>query len=342
MDFIQKSKIRVTLTFVMLTLVLIASFILCIAMGSVRIGAREVVHTLLEGAGGDSTYNTIIWSIRFPRAIASIIGGCSLAAAGLLLQIFFKNPIVEPYVLGVSSGATLFVALVMLGGFSLGITSMSSFAMFLGAFCGSLVVMVIVILFASRVKNVVTLLVIGMMTGYICSGVTSILTVFADKEKIKGFSIWTMGSFGGFTWEQVKVLCIIAIPALLLSMFLVKPLNAFLLGEEYAKSMGINIKLFRISVVTIASLLAAAVTAFAGPVGFIGLAVPQIARLTFRTADNKILVPGTMLLGGIVTCLCDLISRTVLSPMELPISSITAFIGAPVVIVLILRRKTTL
>ncbi|WP_392486531.1 FecCD family ABC transporter permease [Haloimpatiens sp. FM7315] len=342
MNFIQKSKFRTKVTFILLTITIIVAFLFCIALGSVKIGLKEVIDILFEGVNGNSVNSTIIWDIRFPRAVASVIGGCALACAGLLLQIFFKNPIVEPYVLGVSSGATLCVALIMLGGFSLGFTSMSAFSMFIAAFCGALIVMVIVIIFASKVKNVVTLLVIGLMTGYICSGVTKILTIFADKEKIKGFAIWTMGSFGGFTWDQVKVLCIIGLPTLFLSLFLVKPLNAFLLGEEYARSMGVNIKFFRIAIVFIASLLAAVVTAFAGPIGFIGLAGPQISRLLFKTADNKILVPGTIFLGGIISCLCDLICRTVLAPMELPISSITAFIGAPIVIILILRRKTSL
>lgn len=342
MDFIKKSKLRVRITFMVLIIALIVAFLFCIGLGSVRIGISEVVEILFNRNTISNTHSAIIWNIRFPRALAAVIGGCSLATAGLLLQIFFKNPIVEPYVLGISSGATLAVALIMLGGFSLGFNSISAFSMFFAAFCGSLIVMAIVIIFARKVKNVVTLLVIGLMTGYICSGVTNILTVFADKEKIQGFTIWTMGSFSGFTWDQVKVLCVIGVPTLILSLFLVKPLNAFLLGEEYAKSMGVNIKFFRVAIVTIASLLAAGVTAFAGPIGFIGLAVPQIARLVFKTADNKILVPGTILLGGIVSCLCDLISRTILSPMELPISSITAFIGAPIVIILILRRKTSL
>lgn len=342
MDFIKKSKLRVRITFILLIITLVVAFLFCIGFGSVKIGIKEVVEILFNKNNIDNTYSTIIWNIRFPRALAAVLGGCALATAGLLLQIFFKNPIVEPYVLGISSGSTLAVALIMLGGFSLGFKSISALTMFLAAFCGSLIVMVIVIIFARKVKSVVTLLVIGLMTGYICSGVTNILTVFADKEKIQGFTIWTMGSYSGFTWEQVRVLCIIAIPTLILSLFLVKPLNAFLLGEEYAKSMGVNIKFFRVSIVTIASLLAAGVTAFAGPIGFIGLAVPQISRLVFRTSDNKILVPGTILLGGIVSSLCDLISRTILSPMELPISSITAFIGAPIVITLILRRKTSL
>lgn len=342
MDFLRKSKVRYTIVFVILACLLFLTLALCVGFGSVKIGLREILDILFNKEATVNPFYDIVWNIRFPRAVATIIGGCSLAASGLLLQIFFKNPIVEPYVLGVSSGASLFVGVIMLGGVTLGFETVSPFMLVLGAFLGSLIVMAIVILFAGKVKNVVTLLVIGMMVGYLCSGVTSVLTAFADKEKLQGFTMWRMGTFSAFTWNQVKVLMIIGIPVILLSMCIVKPLNAFLLGEEYAKSMGVNIKGFRIAIVAISSILAAVVTAFAGPVAFIGLAVPQISRLLFKTTDNKVLLPGTIMLGGIVTSICDLIARTIVSPVELPISAVTSFVGAPIVIFLVLKRRASL
>lgn len=340
MDFLEKSKIRNIILFTTIITILIVTFVMCIRLGSVNMTTNDVIDVIFNrGNSQNNVYYNIIWNIRFPRTLAAIIGGASLAVAGLLLQIFFKNPIVEPYVLGVSSGATLMVALIMLGGFSLGFNRISPLSIFIAALGGSVAVMIVVIIFASKVKSVVTLLVIGLMTGYICSGVTKVLTVFADKERLQGFTIWTMGSFSGFTWDQVKILMIIGVPVLFLTFFMVKPLNAFLLGEEYAKSMGLNLKFFRISIVALASILAAVVTAFSGPVGFIGLAVPQVSRLIFKSVDNRILVPGVILLGGIVTALCDLVARTALSPVELPISAITSFIGAPLVIGLLLKRR---
>ncbi|GAA0126725.1 iron ABC transporter permease [Clostridium sp. CTA-19] len=342
MEFIKKSRVKYTIIFSVLILALFFTLTFCICFGSVKIGALNVSNILFNKDIIEDPFYDIVWNIRFPRALATVIGGSALACSGLLLQIFFKNPIVEPYVLGVSSGASLAVGIIMLGGLSFGFESISPFMLVAAAFIGSLIVMCIVIIFAGKVKSVVTLLVIGMMFGYLCSGVTSVLTAFADKEKLQGFTIWRMGSFSGFTWEQVRALMIIGIPAILLSMIIIKPLNAFLLGEDYAKSMGVKIKNFRIAIVAISSILASVVTAFSGPVAFIGLAVPQISRLIFKTTDNKVLVPGTIILGGIVTSICDLIARTIFAPIELPISAITSFIGAPIVIFLILKRRSTI
>lgn len=338
MDFEQKIRIKNISIFSILVISLLFTFLSCIAFGSVQIEFKEIIEVILKGTKNVEHYK-IIHDIRLPRVIATIIGGAALAVSGLLLQIFFKNPIVEPYVLGVSSGATLAVGLMILGGYKLGFESINAMSIFTAAFIGSLLIMIIVLLFASKVKNITTLLVIGMMTGYACSGVTSFLKAFADKEKLQAFVMWSMGSFSGFTWEKIKILVIIGVAGLLLTIFLIKPLNAFLLGEEYAKSIGINIKFFRISIVFIASILAAVVSAFAGPIGFIGLAVPQISRILFKTSDNTVLIPATIILGCIVTSLCDLVSRTILSPIELPISAITSFIGAPIVIMLLLKRK---
>lgn len=342
MNFLKKAKFRYSILFLVLIALLILTFGFSIGFGSVKIKLHEVFKILLDQNLKGSTNYDIVWDIRFPRALAALLGGSALAVAGILLQIFFKNPIVEPYVLGVSSGSILCVALVMLGGVKLGFETVSPFVLFAAALIGSFSVLLIVILFAGKVKNVVTLLVIGLMVGYICSAVTSVLVAFADKDQLQGFTMWTMGSFSGFTWQSVKVLMCMGIPAILASLFIVKPLNAFLLGEEYAKSMGVKIKTFRVLIVIISGVLASVVTAFAGPVAFIGLAVPHIARLIFKTSDNRILIPGTILMGGIVTSICDLTARTIFSPVELPISAVTSFIGAPIVIFLILKRRTSI
>lgn len=342
MDMIKEAKIRYSLIFTCIIVAFFFVFFFCIGFGSVKIGLSEVMDIVFNGNTDNKIFYKIIWDIRMPRALAALIGGCCLAVAGIFLQVFFRNPIVEPFVLGVSSGAILCVALVILGGVNLGFGALSPTLLFLAAFLGSLAVMAVVILFASKVKNVITLLVIGLMVGYACSSVTSILIAFADKEQLQGFTMWTLGSFSGFTWASVKILLYIGLPALFASLFIVKPLNAFLLGEEYAISMGVNIQIFRMIIVFLASILAAVVTAFAGPVGFIGLAVPHITRLIFKTSDNRMLVPGTILMGGIVTSICDLVARTIFSPVELPISAVTSFIGAPIVIFLILKRRTSL
>lgn len=342
METIDKARSKHIFLLIFLLILSFFVFAFCVGFGSVRIDLKEVIQIIFNRELSNSTNKDIIMDIRLPRAIATLVGGATLALSGLLLQIFFKNPIVEPYILGISSGATLFVALVMLGGFSLGFENPSAYMLVLGAFLGSLLVMMLVVVFAMRVKNIITLLIIGIMVGYICSAVTNILTAFADKEQLYGFIMWTKGSFSGFTWNNVGVLTSIGIPILIASFFTVKPLNAFLMGEEYAKSMGVNIKKFRLIIILIASILTAVTTAFTGPIAFIGLAVPHISRLIFKTSDNRVLIPGTVILGAIVTAFCDLICRTLFAPVELPISAITSFIGAPIVIYLILKRRASL
>lgn len=338
-DKIKSKHIFLLISLLILTFLV---FAFCVGFGSVKIDLKEVIHIIFKKEVVNSTNKDIVMDIRFPRALATLVGGAALALSGLLLQIFFKNPIVEPYVLGISSGSTLFVALIMLGGFTLGVENPSPYMLVLGAFLGALLVMMLVVAFAIKVKDTVTLLIIGIMVGYICSAVTNILIAFADKEQIYGFVMWTKGSFSGFTWNNINVLMIVGIPIIISSFFAVKPLNAFLMGEEYAKSMGVNIKKFRLIIILIASVLTAVVTAFAGPIAFIGLAVPHISRLIFKTSDNRVLIPGTVIIGAIVTSFCDLICRTLFAPTELSISSITSFIGAPIVIYLILKRRASL
>ncbi len=342
LNSIKKRRIRQASIFVIITLILIITFGVCIGVGSVQYTLKDVFATIINRASVDSTMADIIWDIRVPRAIAALFGGAALAVSGIMLQVFFRNPIVEPFVLGISSGAVFMVALVTLGGFTIGFVALSPFVVFIAALIGSAVVMAVVVAFASKVKDIVTLLVIGLMVGYICSAATNLMVAFADKEALQGFMVWTMGSFSGFTWDSVWILILCCVPTITSLAFIMKPLNAFLLGEEYAKSMGVNVVRFRMVLVLIASILTAIVTAFAGPIAFIGLAVPHITRQIFSTSDNRILVPGTVIMGGLVTSICDLIARTLFAPVELPISAVTAFIGAPIVIYLILKRRNSL
>ncbi|TEB10402.1 FecCD family ABC transporter permease [Pelotomaculum propionicicum] len=332
---------KILLLFVLFGLLLILFVILSIVYGSVQIPLQDLVNVLLRH-GENIVYNKVVWDIRFPRALASVLGGAALAVSGLLLQIFFRNPIVDSYVLGVSSGATLIVAVLMLTGFTLGIGTIPSYLLSAGALVGALAVVLLIVAISCKVKQVVTLLVIGLMIGYICSAVSSILVAFAEKENLHNFVLWTLGSFSGFGWDEVIIQAIAGGVLMVIAYLFCKSLNALLLGENYARSMGVNIRILRIFIVLISSALAALVTAFAGPVAFIGLAAPHLARLTLGTSDNKILIPATIILGALITTLCDFLARITFSPVELPISAVSSLIGAPIVIVLLMKRRTSL
>lgn len=337
-DFAQISKQRWTSGFIGLSAALMAVLCANIFLGSVKIDFSQALHIIMSGDDA-STLGTILWRIRIPRALASAMGGAYLAIAGLLLQVYFRNPVVGPYILGISSGATLMVSVVMLTSLQLGLTQIAPYLTTLAAFAGAYGAMMLVLAAAAKIRQGVTLLILGLMIGYLCHAVTSILVAFAEKEQVKGFVLWQLGSFSGFHQSEIYILFFgggaVAFGVYLLS----KPLNAFLLGEEYAASMGVNIRLFRILILLAACALAGMVTGMAGPVAFIGLAVPHMARLVFRTSDNNVLAPGAALLGAVVTGVCDLLARLLFSPVELPISAITAFFGAPIVIGLLLRRR---
>ncbi len=332
---------RNALVFTLLSVLTAALVILNIGVGSIDFSPVDILKTIVSPQQ-DTTMNAIIWKIRIPRAIAAVLGGAYLAVSGLLLQVYFRNPIVGPFILGISSGATVMVSFVMLTTLTVGMTVISPFITTLAAFIGAYGVMMIVVAVAYRVKSGITLLIIGLMMGYLCHAVTSILTALAEKEKIKGFVLWELGSFSGFTWSEISVLIFVGGGVLLLIYLLSKPLNAFLLGETYAASMGVNIRRFRILILLFACALAGMITSVAGPVAFVGLAVPHMARLVFQTSDNRILIPGACLVGALVASLCDFIARMLLSPVELPLSAITAFFGAPIVIGLLMKRRVQL
>ena len=341
-DLAQRSiggRSRKTNAALLLILFLATAVVFClnIAMGAVQSDLLDILRILVSDVNEELTDSLIILRIRLPRALATIGGGMALAISGLLLQAFFNNPIVEPYVLGISSGSSLFMALVTLGGFTFGITRITPMFIFTGAFIGAMLVMMVVIIASRHVKSMVTLLVIGMMAGYICSAGTSVMTVFAEKEKIAGYVIWSMGSFSGFTWQQAGILFAIVLPFSILAFCMSKPLNTLLMGDRYAESMGVRIRLIRRAIILISSVLTAAVTSFAGPVSFIGLAVPHMCRVIFKTADNRVLLPAAAITGALMTGLCDLIARNIIAPVELPLAAITSAIGAPIVVYLLTR-----
>lgn len=305
--------------------------------GSVSIDPREVAQILLSG-GGDSTFSDVIYKIRLPRLLASMILGGALALSGYLLQIFFHNPIAGPFVLGISSGAKLTVALAMI--FLLG-SRVAAGAAFLitAAFFGSMISMGFVLLMARCVRDMSMLIVSGVMIGYICSAVTDLVVTFADDADIVNLHGWSMGTFSGISMESVKVMGIVVGAAALGVLFLAKPINAFRMGEDYAQSVGVDLRMFRMLLILLSSLLSACVTAFAGPVSFVGIAVPFLMKSLLGTNTPHLLIPACFL-GGALSCLiCDMIARTVFSPTELGISTVTAAFGAPVVLYMMVRRK---
>lgn len=296
----------------------------------------DTVSTLL-GKGNEAAMG-IVWKIRVPRALSAFILGGALALSGYLLQTFFRNPIAGPFVLGVSSGAKLVVALVMVAAAS-GYHALSSFSMILAAFAGSLISLGFVLVISKRVQNMAMLVVCGVMIGYICSAITEFIVAFADDSDIVNLHNWSMGTFSGMTMDNVKVILAVTVIALIGTVFLSKPISAYRLGEAYAKNLGVNITLVRVALIVLSGLLSACVAAFAGPVSFVGIAVPHIIRQIFGTSKPIILIPACFLGGSIFCMVCDMIARTVFAPTELSISAVTAIFGAPVVILMMIKRK---
>lgn len=307
-----------------------------IQSGSVQISTAEV-FSILAGKGTGGTDTAIVMQIRFPRMLAALILGGALSLSGYLLQTFFGNPIAGPYVLGISSGAKLVVALVMIGFLSRGIV-ISSAVMIVAAFLGSLAAMGFVLLLSTRVRSMSVLVVCGVMIGYICSAITDIVVTFADDSNIVNLHNWSQGSFSGMTWSSVGIMAIVTAVCFAGSFLLSKPIGAYQLGESYAGSMGVNIKLLRVLLILLSSLLSACVTAFAGPISFVGMAVPHLTRTLLRTGRPLVLIPGCFLFGAVLTLLCDGIARCLFAPTEISISSVTAVIFVPVVIVMLLQN----
>ena len=305
--------------------------------GSSETSLGSVMRILLGDAADETTYH-IVWRIRLPRILASVILGGALSVSGFLLQTFFANPIAGPFVLGISSGAKLTVALAMIFFLQQGLV-MNSAAMVLSAFAGALLSMGFILLLARWVHNMSLLVVGGVMVGYICSAVTDFVVTFADDANIVNLHNWSQGSFSGTSWSNVRDMAVLVLVLLILAFLLSKPIGAYQMGESYARSMGVNVRRFRVELILLSSLLSACVTAFAGPISFVGIAVPHLVKSILKTAKPLVVIPACFL-GGAVFCLfCDLLARTMFAPTELSISSVTAVFGAPVVIAMMISRK---
>lgn len=333
----KKAQIRYTVSFLILAVLLLLLFIWNINAGSVHLSVKEIFDIIVKKTGEQTAYN-IVWQIRLPRVLAAILLGGALSVSGFLLQTFFGNPIAGPFVLGISSGAKLVVSLVMIFLLSKGIAS-SSAVMILAAFAGAMISMGFILLVSRKVKRMSMLVICGVMIGYICSAITDFVVTFADDSNIVNLHNWSMGSFSGTSWGTVQVCTVVVLISLLLAFLMSKPISAYQLGENYAQNMGVNIKAFRVSLILLSSILSATVTAFAGPISFVGIAVPHLIKSLMKTAKPILVIPGCFF-GGAVFCLfCDLIARTVFAPTELSISSVTAVFGAPIVIYMMVRKQ---
>lgn len=331
------SKKRCVVTFAIILILMFALLAANVMLGSVKVAASELVNIILKNES-DSLNYSIIHNIRLPRAISAMILGGGLALSGYLLQTFFSNPIVGPFVLGISSGAKLTVALVMIFLLSRGV-NMSGMGMVASAFLGAMLAMGFVLVISVKVKNMSILVVCGIMTGYICSAITDLVVTFADDSNIVNLHNWSMGSLSGMNWQDVRIMTFIILICLIAAFLMSKPIGAYRLGEAYAKLMGVNITFLRIALILVSSLLAACVTAFAGPISFVGIAVPHLIGSITKTSEPKIMIPGVFLGGAIVTLFCDAIARTIFAPTEVSISSVTAVLLVPVVIMIMIKRR---
>ena len=333
----KENKIRYGMGFLILIVLLILLLFLNINGGSIRLSVREIL-AVLGRRSSDATAVSILWNIRLPRILAALLLGGALSVSGFLLQTFFANPIAGPFVLGISSGAKLVVALVMIFLLGRGIT-ISSLGMVGAAFVGSMISMGFVLAVSKKVNNMSMLVVCGIMIGYICSAITDFFVTFAEDSNIVNLHNWSLGSFSGTSWNSVKIMAVIVLVALFFVFFLSKPIGAYQIGENYAQNLGVNIKALRVLLILLSSILSACVTAFAGPISFVGIAVPHLIKSLFKTAKPLVIIPAGFL-GGAVFCLfCDLLARTVFAPTELSISSVTAVFGAPVVIYMMIRKQ---
>ena len=329
-------KIRYTVCFVILIILSVLFFIISVCAGSVQIPLSDIWRQFRGEQ--DELYAAILFQIRIPRTFAAILLGGALALSGYLLQTFFHNPIAGPFVLGISSGAKLFVAVVMIV-FLRYSRTLSSVDLIVAAFAGSMLSMFCVLLMSPRVQNMSFLVLIGVMIGYICSALTDFFVTFADDSNIVNLHNWSVGSFSGRTWTDVRALAIVCALGVGLSFLLSKPIRAYQMGEVYAQNMGVPLKAFRAALILLSSVLSACVTAFAGPISFVGIAVPHLMKILFKTAEPMVMIPACFLGGGAFCLMCDLIARTAFAPTEVSISSVTAVFGAPVVIYMMVRRK---
>lgn len=320
-------------------------FLLSLAVGSVQIPLDNVLRILVGGAPDRATWADIVLKFRLPKALTAALSGAALAISGLQMQTLFRNPLADPYTLGVSSGASLGVALVVLGigatGSLLvtGLGLLGDLGLAAAAGLGAAFTLLAILVVARRVQNTITLLILGLMFGYLTSALVSLLIYFSLPERIQSFVLWSAGSFSGVTWSQMRIFAPTLVIGLTIGALMSKTLNALLLGETYARTLGLNVRRAQVWLIVSASLLAGAVTAFCGPVGFLGVAVPHLCRSLFNTADHRVLIPTSMLLGGCLALVADLIAQMPGSQYVLPLNVITALFGVPVVVWVILRQR---
>ena len=330
-------KKRILFSFALLGVLTIVFIVISISAGSAEISPAEVVKILLSG-GSDDTAEMILLKIRLPRTLAAAVLGGALALSGYMLQTYFHNPIAGPFVLGISSGARLTVAIALILA-ARGAIVLNSALMAAAAFVGALIAMSAVLLMSSRIRSMSLLVVCGVMIGYICTAITDIIVNFADDSDIVNLRGWSVGTFSGFKTESLVVCAVIVFAALTAVFFLSKPISAYQLGESYAVDMGVNIKAVRIAMILLSSLLSGCVAAFAGPVTFVGIAVPFLVKMLFGTAKPIVMIPACFLGGAVFCIISDIIARTVISPSELGISTVTSVLGAPVVLMIMLRKN---
>ena len=332
-----KRRSRYTVVFLGLLAAFSVIIVLNINTGNVHISVPKILRILFM-RDGDAVEYSIIWKIRLPRILMAAILGGALSLSGFLLQTFFSNPIAGPFVLGISSGAKMVVALAMII-FLKYIGHFSSGVLVLAAFIGSLLSTGFILLMSRKIQHMASLLVGGIMIGYICSAITDFVVTFADDSDIVNLHGWSLGSFSGSSWSNIRVAAVIVAVAAVWTFLLSKPIGAYQLGEHYAQSMGVNIQLFRILIILLSSILSACVTAFAGPISFVGIAVPFLTRKAFGTSKPIVIIPGTFFAGAVFCMSCDLIARMALAPVELNISTVTSIVGAPIVIYMMVKRE---
>lgn len=332
----RKKRRRYIIVIVITVVLLLIFFFLNLFLGSADMTAADAWKALT--GRGNTTETDIIREIRMPRAFLSGILGGALALSGFLLQTYFENPIAGPFILGISSGAKMAVAFVMVFALET-FGAISSFGMIAAAFAGAVLVTAVILAISKKIDGMATLLVAGIMVGYICSAITDFVVTFADDSDIVNLHNWSQGSFSGASWKEVEISAAVVLICTLMAFLLSKPISALQLGEHYAESMGLNVKRFRICLILISSVLSACVAAFAGPVSFVGVAVPYLCRRSLGTSKPIVVIPEVFLGGALFCIFSDLIARTVMAPTELNISTVTAVFGAPVVIAMMLRRK---
>jgi iron complex transport system permease protein len=332
-----------TFLFLLLLLATVTLFLANVSLGSVSIPFEEVVRSLFSKPMSKESWEIILWNFRIPKAITAVLVGIGLSMSGLLMQTLFRNPLAGPYVLGLSSGASLGVAFIILGaGFlplSISTFFLSNYGLVLASSLGSFLVLLAVLLVSQQLKDTMAILIVGLMFGSFTSAIVSVLSYFTSAEKLQKFTFWSMGSISNLSWHEISLLTLFVLIGISISFLVIKPLNALLLGEKYAQSIGIDYKKTRLIIIIATSILAGSITAFAGPIAFVGLAVPHMAKLVFQTSNHFVLFWSTLLLGAIVMLSCDIIAQVPGNDMTLPINAITSVMGAPVVIWLLVRKK---